>query len=147
MDEVQLDQEPQLSQELALLGPELRLRRQKARERVAKGLAWLLESGPLHGLFIADIDLDILDLSDCSRCVLGQLGGDYSDVIGEIDPDADDEHSAWAIEHGLEAENSFVFAVAVRYGDLNVAWREAILDYRAMVKAAHPTATEESRNQ
>ena len=43
-------------------------------ERVARGAAWLDRHEPG---WVDDIDLDVLDIEDCSDCVLGQLFGDY----------------------------------------------------------------------
>lgn len=103
--------------------------RREAQRRVAKGLAWLLESGPAHNLHVDDVNLEKLDLSDCKSCVLGQLGGEYNDVLFKIE-----EGGQWAREHGFEHEEPGIGhgQFKVSYTMLNWAWTEAITAEREL---------------
>lgn len=46
-------------------------------ERVAAGVAWLDAN---HPGWVARVNPGLLRMSDCARCVLGQLFGNYNDV-------------------------------------------------------------------
>jgi hypothetical protein len=94
-----------------------------ARERVAKGMAWLLESGPLHGFYLKDINLDRLDLGNQCNCVLGQLGGDYTTVLDSLDLDGP-QRILWPREHGFDFDSTS--EATASYAMLDDAWREAI---------------------
>jgi hypothetical protein len=105
-------------------------------QRAEKGLAWLKESGPIFGLDVEDIDLDMLQLNACERCVLGQLGGDYSIVIRKIlgSHITAYEQGQWAQEHGfLAGDLTNPATIAAGYRRLDLAWRQLIEADRAAV--------------
>lgn len=99
---------------------------EEAEQRVSKGLAWLLESGPARGLRVEDVDLTTLDLQACGYCVLGQLGGDYNDVLASMGMS-----QAWATEHGFDISSGSDFQIS--YWMLNRQWREQIKAHRDMI--------------
>lgn len=107
------------------------------RERVARGLAWIIEHGAEHGVDLDRVDLDTLDLQSADLCVLGQGHGSdditsgYSAVVDSVfgdewDWDHADEADQWTKDHGF---------VADYYGHdaatLTEAWRQAITVHRA----------------
>lgn len=100
----------------------------EARTRAEKGLAWIEETGRLHGLkSIEELDLDRLQISNCSRCVLGQLGRGYFSVLSKLfDAEFDNEAMKWAQEHGFcQISHQDVWG-----NILTEAWRQLIAERR-----------------
>lgn len=95
----------------------------KYREGVERGAALLDEKRPG---WRARVDLASLDLGSCSRCVLGQLLGDYED---RVEIGLDDE--------GLAAHHGFVLGIddnaLTGYKALTEEWREYIRETRSAV--------------
>lgn len=88
-------------------------------ERVAAGAAWLDKHRP--GWADA-INLDQLDLADCTVCVLGQVYGDFWNA-----PLSDGLPGEWtrrATEMGFADDHG-------RYTELNEAWAALIDERRA----------------
>lgn len=56
--------------------------------RAAAGAAFLDERIPG---WAARISLDLLDMSNCEWCILGQLGGCYDEAVSDFDLDDEDE--------------------------------------------------------
>lgn len=94
-------------------------------ERVARGAALLDVATP--GWFEA-INLDWLDLSNCNRCVLGQLAGDFMDALVEYEINPD-EARARGFEVSVDVED--VSVIDAEYDALTAAWRELITARRA----------------
>jgi hypothetical protein len=100
-----------------------------ALERAEKGLAWLKESGPVHGLYVNLVNLEILNLGNGCQCVLGQLGGqEYMAVMDHLQateaiPSDLQGRANWAREHGFVDDPR----ADVYFGDLNEAWRNLLL--------------------
>jgi hypothetical protein len=84
-------------------------------ERVAAGAAFLDEQWPGWWQRIA---LDQLVLSDCSRCVLGQLAGDYDEGLTGL---------------GLDYEDAMIFGFTTCLGFdvLTAAWAKVITERRS----------------
>jgi hypothetical protein len=89
--------------------------------RVAAGVALLDGQRPdWH----ETIDLHTLQVSSCTRCVLGQLNGDVSDGYAEYDIDDND---AW--RYGFERRGF----ERGEYGLLTAEWKRVISERRAAV--------------
>lgn len=99
-------------------------------ERVAAGAAWLDEHAPG---WIGRIDVDHIRMSDCTRCILGQVYGSYweSPLIAEADPldDGDDV----AVPLGFQVADDEPWE---GYDLLAKEWRRLILDRRGAVPDA-----------
>lgn len=112
------------------------------RERVARGLAWIVEHGAEHGVDLDRVDLDTLDISSPDLCVLGQGHGrssdgwtGYSAVMrsqwGEGWSDGDEsEGDQWTIDHGFAIDYHSPPGVTKALS-LAEAWRQAITVHRA----------------
>jgi hypothetical protein len=87
-------------------------------ERVAAGAAWLDEREPG---WIDRIDLDTLDLRDCTRCVGGQLAGEYLAFLRRHNLDSLDAQPLGFTLMGSGAD----------FAPLTAAWRELIATRRA----------------
>lgn len=89
-----------------------------------KGLAWLKESGPIHGLDVDRVDIKTLNLRSTCNCVLGQLGGSYSLTMsrlifnGAVGEDLV-ERILWSSAHGFDQGTRGEF----NYSELDEAWR------------------------
>ena len=107
----------------------------EVRERVARGLQWIIANAETYHLDLNRVDLDTLDISSPSRCVLGQARGDqewgrwprsgYGATLDQAYPDDNDwrERLDFSREHGFDPS----------WGDSDVlreAWRQAILAHR-----------------
>jgi hypothetical protein len=90
-------------------------------ERVNAGALWLDQH---HPGWVDRINLDILDLYDCQKCVLGQMFGLYS--AAPLAPA--DYPTEWlddvAIPLGFDIDDE-------SYTQLTDAWRDLILAHRA----------------
>jgi hypothetical protein len=86
-------------------------------ERVDAGAAWLDNHYPR---WVDRIDLDTLDLGNCTRCIGGQLAGLYVTFLRR---------------HGLTFGDAFLLGFNVGMGGdyalLTAAWRELIATRRA----------------
>ena len=91
------------------------------RQEVERGAGLLDEERPG---WRERVDLDSLDLGSCSRCVLGQLLGDYAERV-EIGLDDED----------LAARHGFVLSISADggYAPLTEEWREYIAETRSAV--------------
>jgi hypothetical protein len=119
------------------------------KERAEKGYAWLLESGPQHGLHVERLDTDTLDVSSSCTCVLGQLGGknDFNRTMLQLaqvmgmevmaeDGSSNTDALNWATEHGfylpLPGKARYLLDdLVVRregYEQLTEAWCEVIAE-------------------
>jgi hypothetical protein len=69
------------------------------------------------------INLEELDLSSCTRCVLGQLFGDFTDATYEMDLDSPE---SYGFDLGDEWNAMDEAGNAVKYDLLGDAWRMEI---------------------
>lgn len=53
-------------------------------EEVARGAAWLDANAPPDKPWYEVIDLDVLEMDDCSRCVLGQTFAHHADLKSSL---------------------------------------------------------------
>ena len=100
-------------------------------QRVAAGVAFL-DAGGNPDWWRADIDLGVLDLADCGRCIFGQLYGHYWKGI-ELHELTDGATVALGFtvtgdEPGQEADES-------EYAPLTAEWKRVIAGRRAAVYA------------
>lgn len=109
-------------------------------ERVAAGAAYLDAHPERYGDWVDRIDEDELDINSCVQCMLGQLEGDYSDGMDNIQDAAEfptvgdwnTDYAArcdWSTEHGFCGYN---------YPDelsLTSAWATLIRERRAAREA------------
>lgn len=110
------------------------------RERAARGLAWIIGHGAVHGVDLNRVDLTTLDIRDPGLCVLGQgHGGDsdgwtgYSAVLASVfgdewDWDLNCEVDQWTRDHGFVADYDYGYGYGAA---LTEAWRQAITVHRA----------------
>lgn len=110
-----------------------------AEARVARGYAWLVESGSEYGLAVGRVDPATMAITDGYRCVLAQASGAfYTRVIDQVIPRREADWSnleayeawtrdqeAWATAHGfLPARGAFWGDYTVSDVDaLTEAWR------------------------
>lgn len=80
---------------------------------VKKGAVWLDENYPD---WVGSISLYDLDMAECSDCIIGQVIGDYNDLIGPK------QTFAWAVEHGFEARADYVRDIMDEYRNLETVW-------------------------
>lgn len=101
----------------------------EAERRAQKGLAWLRESGSVHGLDVDQVDIDQLDIRNTCRCVLGQLNqdGGYSHQVYSLSKAGalPQDEAEWLHEHGFEAD------AHATYEELTAAWRKVLKADRA----------------
>jgi len=100
-----------------------------AMQAAEKGLAWLKESGPIYGLDVNEVDISELNLGSCRRCVLGQLGTDYKQVIMRLMAHgavSQAEVDNWVNDHGFDRTSE------VEYHELDQAWRTLLERDRAL---------------
>jgi hypothetical protein len=92
-------------------------------ERVAAGVAYLDEREPG---WAAQIDLEVLDLSDCDRCVIGQLYPGINDT-GRID-------TAYDPDLGFDAPATVTSARATgaAFAALDAEWKRVITERRTL---------------
>lgn len=106
---------------------EMRTRAERIRDEAVK-------TGVLAGIkflqahygdeWVERIDCEALDLSNGSRCILGQLEGEYDDGISMLAPDWADGNE-WAASHGFyDYDDS--------YGHLDEAWHAVLCDKEAI---------------
>ena len=76
------------------------------------------------------IDVVVLDVYECDRCVLGQVYGSYGAApeAAKYDDDRGDVWNAPAREYGFEAYSAFRDG---EYAALTVEWRRVIESRRA----------------
>jgi hypothetical protein len=95
-----------------------------ARERAEKGYNWLLEAGQVHGLNINLVNLETLQLSSDSACILAQAGDStYCEVINGLlkaDVVGEDEPDTWSEERG------FANSPGVTYRALTLVWQDLL---------------------
>lgn len=110
------------------------LTREIAREQIARGVALLDQTDPG---WMDRIDVLSLALSDCNRCVLGQLHGEFfrgaAKQFGHAFYQAVTRNLAF--DHGFVLDCRFmpIEQITLSYEILTDAWREAILARRAPV--------------
>jgi hypothetical protein len=91
-----------------------------AAERVAAGVALLDQKRPGWD---AEVDLTLLLLASCDRCVLGQLYGDYSRATDVFDEDDYPEQYGFDLFEGDP----------LTYEDLTAEWKRVITERRQAV--------------
>lgn len=100
--------------------------RELLRPRVERGAA-LLDSVEPYWFKLVEV---ALDLSDCKRCVLGQVFGDYDDGLDLLNISNDLLPAwRWAADHGFERPLDVPFGPA--YRTLDDLWLEAIAERRS----------------
>lgn len=105
-------------------------------EEVAAGAAWLDANAPAVPPWYEIIDLDLLDMSDCGACVLGQVFDPYVDEHGRrfgydaglrlLCPD-ENTYSLAPIDHGFNR----AWAMSEDWADLRDDWVAVITARRA----------------
>lgn len=95
---------------------------------------WVAHRGMLHitSLYpslVPHIDFVPLDVSDCNRCVLGQLWGDYRESW-----EANVLEDAWLTAHGFTIPDLEGWSEVSYLHDLNRAWGYEIYGHRAGVR-------------
>ena len=107
-----------------------------ARARAARGAALLDAADPG---WAARVDPDALRLGDGRACVLGQLHGDYRRGLGRarvIDLSSAPGRFVSPVDLGFQAASDLGDAVeALDYAHLTRAWREAVVERRAVGNA------------
>lgn len=105
-----------------------------AKLAVKRGIYWLDENYPG---WAQQINLEMLDMSECTDCVIGQAIGSYSHTINlAAVGNGDYNHSAatqWSVEHGFETPNTLVYsnpeyavAQGYSYRELDTLWSEEV---------------------
>jgi hypothetical protein len=84
-------------------------------QRVAEGAAFLDVRDPE---WIGKVDLERLDLGSCTRCILGQLAGDYEDGVEMFALDGAD-----TVALG--------FNTTLGFDDLTAEWKRVITERRS----------------
>lgn len=99
-------------------------------ERVAAGAAWLDTNRPG---WEKGIDLGRLDISSCTRCILGQIYGGFNAAPLDVRWDGDDIDAEYiAADRGFDVWAELVEEeLAADAAQLTTAWRELILARRA----------------
>jgi hypothetical protein len=87
-------------------------------KEIANGIKWLDEN---HERWEDKINLDTLDLFDCSLCIIGQLFKDYNHLY-KIHDDDENEGFEFSKDHG--------FTPHKEVGQLTKEWKSAILQRR-----------------
>lgn len=99
------------------------------RERVAAGAAVLDHDTPG---WAQNIDLDQLDMTHGSKCVIGQTFGTYFAVIGRLSGQRGyDDQDDWAMRHGFTADPDRTdpdnyYRHNQEWEELNRAWSEHV---------------------
>lgn len=107
------------------------------RERVERGIAYLDRMTPGWD---QRIDLEMLDMNSCTRCVLGQLYGDYEHGLTKIGLRA--PYAAWMEAESTKAAVNYGFFTRrgiSRWDRLTELWRELL---QARRSSATPEATQ-----
>lgn len=96
-------------------------------ERVAAGMAFLDDVFPG---WEHKINLEVLDLSDCAACVIGQVaGGDAEDGLWSMNLPDDvmkrAKYESWPTAFGFNVQPGSSI-VSRRYANLTAGWRRAI---------------------
>lgn len=125
-------------------------------ERVARGLAWILDEGARYDVDISRVDLDSIDMASTVDCVLGQARGGYGEpdstgfrrpgygtVLTALTEDGTiaptmlfgpAERERWAYAHGFLTfyrESGNVVGLEHAFDVLRDAWAVAITAHRA----------------
>ena len=90
---------------------------------VKHGANWLDENYPD---WVEKINLYDLDMGDCQNCMIGQVVGDYNDIVrGDYGPQG--KTVEWAQEHGFEV-NDFddMDSIYSEYVQLETVWSEEV---------------------
>lgn len=116
-----------------------------AYERVKTGAAFLDEKMPG---WADKVDLNILELADCQKCVLGQLGGEFFQSAAKLFGQPDDGSPVLDVlidGYGFDSPDRLSDDVAgTYYRYLDAAWTDEILSRRSdalAVNDKHNTVT------
>lgn len=104
---------------------------------VKRGSYWLDEN---HPEWAQNIDLDNLNMGECSRCIIGQSVRDksYIRVVGRAAELDDERTNTWAVNHGFEALDGsinrpddesldeLVRLISSTYRGLEILWTEEV---------------------
>jgi hypothetical protein len=80
--------------------------------RIERGAALLDEHAPV---WPTKINLDTLNLSDCTYCVLGQVYGDYEDGLRALDGEAETSPERFGFEARGDEEYASLTAKWILY--------------------------------
>lgn len=102
------------------------MNQQQVTERVARGLAWIMENTQRLDLDPMRVDLDTVNVRDSDTCILAQSGGrDFQDIL--TDAGNPDEDSNWIMDHGFAAPWSREYADQLAdEAALTEEWRRVI---------------------
>lgn len=104
---------------------------EQATERVARGMAWIMEHAVMLDLDLNRVNLDTVNVVNDHNCVLAQAGGrDFWEVLSDVEdtPD-DDEGRSWTVVHGFATSVAWITDPEVLQRQatlLAAAWRSAI---------------------
>lgn len=99
---------------------------------VKRGVYWLDEN---HPGWAQDINLEMLDMSACTDCVIGQAVGSYSNTINiAATGNADDWNhrvsTQWSVDHGFEFPGVVAYSNSdpINYGyeELDTLWSDEV---------------------
>lgn len=99
---------------------------------VKRGIYWLDEN---HPNWAQDIDLEKLDMSECTECVIGQAVGGYSYTINLAATGTPDDwnhkvSTQWSVDHGFEYPGPVAYAsgAPINYGyeELETLWSDEV---------------------
>lgn len=105
-----------------------------AKLAVKRGINWLDENHPGWEM---EIDLSLLNMSECEECVIGQAVGDYSKVTRAAAGTPTEAYSGkaavWAVEHGFECPGVVAYqeftgnrSASYTYRELDVLWSDEV---------------------
>jgi hypothetical protein len=105
------------------------------KQRVQRGLTWVIEEGPRHGVYLDRVNVETLDLANAGNCVLGQGG------------EGEEGYFGLQALLGLDTVVQLGFHLSLGGGprkfrdlyqgflNLTALWQEAITEHRASVQA------------
>lgn len=106
-------------------------------QEIARGVAVLDEHSTYKTGWVFHVDTDILDMSDWSRCVLGQLYGEFYRAADELRKlTSAQPHTVFTVDHGFELTPNVGETLSLEeYRVLGVEWRAHITELRFQRRA------------
>lgn len=89
--------------------------------RVARGMRYLREIYPET---LLRIDIDVVDIDDGGRCVLGQMWGMYS-----LAPECEVYSAAWLMQHGFLSLADDNVEMQASHSALTAEWRNSLYEW------------------
>lgn len=107
-------------------------------EQITRGIAVLDEHSRYGAGWVFHVDTDALSMSDWTRCVLGQLYGEFYSAVEQliVRLDTTPTNLAFTITHGFELDPSTEATKSIEdYEVLTVEWRAHITELRFQRRA------------